>query len=240
MRTTEAAKKFSIQRRVSPKGRPNGAGIGNDELMEAIESLRETLAGLGAGLGAGNGLAGDDGYSADPEGDQDLRIELAQMVRTIARTKSEIASIKHPKAEADQMEDASSELDAIVRATETATNVILESSEAIEKIIDAAKIAHGGDETIQLLSDQVGAQVVKIFEACNFQDITGQRINKVVRTLHFIEARILAMIEIWGVSAFEHLPVPGPPPLHSSDEHVAGPQLENQGISQAEIDALFD
>ncbi len=236
MPTTESAKKFSIQRGASPSGRPNGAGISNAELMEAIEALYDRF----AGLGAGNGPAVDDGHSADPEGDQDLRVELAQMVRTIARTKSEIASIKHPKAEADQMEDASSELDAIVQATETATNVILESSEAIEKITDAAKSAHGGDETIQLLGDQVGAEVVKIFEACNFQDITGQRINKVVRTLHFIEERILAMIEIWGVSAFEHLPVPGPPALHSSDENVAGPQLENQGISQAEIDALFD
>lgn len=236
MRTTEATKKFSIERRVSPSAGSNGTGVSNGELMDAIESLQVAI----TGMGAGRGHLVDDGHSADQEGDQVLRIEIAQMIRTIARAKTEIASIKHPGSSDDQVDDASSELDEIVKATEKATNTILESGEEIEKLIDAAKTAHGQDETIQLLGDKVGEQVVNIFEACNFQDITGQRINKVVRTLRFIEARILAMIEIWGKEAFEDLPVPGPPPAHSSDEHVSGPQLENQGISQDEIDALFD
>ena len=237
MQTTKTATKFSIERRVTPSDRPNGADVGNAELMNAIEALSETVSGLGAG---NRPAAGGDGHGVDQEGDQDLRIELAQMVRTIARAKTEIASIKHPKSEDDQMVDATSELDEIVKATENATNTILESGEQIEKILDEARDAHGGDDAVQLLCDQVGSQVVNIFQACNFQDITGQRITKVVRTLRFVEARILAMIDIWGVGAFEHLPVPGPPPAHSSDEHVKGPQLENQGISQAEIDALFD
>jgi chemotaxis protein CheZ len=236
LQTTKTATKFSIERRVTPSDRPNGADIGNAELMNAIEALSETV----AGLRAGNRPAGGDGYGVDQEGDQDLRIELAQMVRTIARAKTEIASIKHPMSEDDQMVDATSELDEIVKATENATNTILESGEQIERVIDETKEAHGGDEAIQLLCDQIGSQVVNIFQACNFQDITGQRITKVVRTLRFVEARILAMIEIWGAGAFQDLPVPGPPPAHSSDEHVKGPQLENQGISQAEIDALFD
>ena len=37
------------------------------------------------------------------------------------------------------------------------------------------------------------------YTACSFQDITGQRTEKVVNVLRFIEQRINAMIEIWGV-----------------------------------------
>ncbi len=225
-------KSFSIERR---KSGANGAdGSAAFDVLAAIQELRQDIAGLASKSANG------DGMSVDAEADQDLRIELAQMVRTIARAKTEIASIKHPKSEDDFMVEASNELDAVVASTEIATNTILESGEEIERLVDKVKILHADEDTIVLMADQVAAQVINIFEACNFQDVTGQRITKIIRTLRFIETRILSMIDIWGKEAFEGLPIPGPPPLHSSDEHVSGPQLENQGISQEEIDALFD
>ena len=48
--------------------------------------------------------------------------------------------------------------------------------------------------------------MIKIFEACNFQDLTGQRITKVVGTLKFIETHIVRMMEIWGgLEAFKDI-----------------------------------
>ena len=49
------------------------------------------------------------------------------------------------------------------------------------------------------LCDKIDQRATDIYTACSFQDITGQRTDKVVQALRFIEQRINAMIEIWGV-----------------------------------------
>ena len=51
-------------------------------------------------------------------------------------------------------------------------------------------------------------KVIQIFEACNFQDLTGQRITKVVSTLRFVEDRIMQMMDIWGgIETFKDIEV---------------------------------
>lgn len=49
----------------------------------------------------------------------------------------------------------------------------------------------------KLLSEEIQERVVSIFEACNFQDLTGQRIKKVMTTMKFIENHITVMMDIW-------------------------------------------
>ena len=171
---------------------------------------------------------------------QAVQVEIAQMVKSIARAKAEIAAIKHPMAEDDRLIAASNELDAIVSATELATTDILSAAEAIE--LEAAGIAGlcHDDQDVVTATERIVAQVVKILEASNFQDITGQRITKVVETVRYIEERILTMIDIWGVDAFGDLPMKVQGSEGGDDDLLNGPQLENQGISQADIDALFD
>ncbi|MBB4312199.1 protein phosphatase CheZ [Roseospira marina] len=173
-----------------------------------------------------------------------LRIEVARMVRSLASTKREIAEIKHPlrSADEDRMIKAANELDAIVDATEAATNDILDASETISNhAVDMLSEMGEADAFAPKLRD-INEQVGRIMEACNFQDITGQRVNKVVKTLEFIEDRIRTIVEDWGREAFLDLPLP--------DEDVAddpadeskllnGPQLANKGLSQDDIDALF-
>jgi len=183
------------------------------------------------------GILGDDAEA------QLLRIEIARMVRSLATAKREIAEIKHPMAEPDEdrMVRAANELDAIVAATETATNTIMDSAEAIMSQTDSLLGEVGDFDSTSSRLNEISAQASKIFEACNFQDITGQRITKVVKTLEFIEDRIRAIVEEWGRDAFLDLPLP------QDDEHLDeeskllnGPQLENQGLSQNDIDSLFD
>jgi chemotaxis protein CheZ len=171
-----------------------------------------------------------------------VQIEIAQLVKSIAKAKAEIAAIKHPKAEDDRLVEASNELDAIVTATERATTTILDSAEAIEREAASLAAQRDGDPEVVEAAQRIVEQVVQILEASNFQDVTGQRISKVVQTVRFIEERILSMIHIWGVSAFEDLPVPAGGSADPDDEAslLNGPQMENQGISQADIDALFD
>ncbi len=237
-------KSFSVERQ--SRGRVEGVsgGVSNGDILDAIGALREDVAALGNGRGNGEELsppaAGSVAAEAELQDAKDVRVEIAQMVRSIALAKTEIAAIKHPNANPDRISTASSQLDAIVSATEAATNDIIGASEAIEELTKKiAEIARDDQEVVEA-SDQIARQLVTILEACNFQDVTGQRVSKVVKTLRYIEDRILAMIGIWGPEAFADLPVA--PDAQGDDERdlLNGPQLANEGIGQDEIDALFD
>ena len=212
---------------------PDSSGVTNAEILQAIQDLAQVA-------GAGAGLSGGARAEIPEDESQDVRMEIAMMVRAIARAKAELAAIKHPDSDDDRIHAASNELDAIVEATESATNQILEANEAIETEINAIAKTHHDDEQVMLLVDKIADQSIRILESCNFQDITGQRVTKVVKTIRFIEERILAMIDIWGVQAFAELPVPDVSVGKDGDDLMNGPQLGNSGISQDEIDALFD
>lgn len=209
-------------------------GVSNAELLGEISALKREVAALRSGLSE------PQERLLDGEGEKDVRTEIALMVRAIGRAKSEIAAIQHPMSENSRVEDASSELDEIVQATETATNAILEANEAIEEEIHKLAGNRHEDDEIILATDKIACEVIKIFEASNFQDITGQRVTKVVKTLHFIEERIAAMIDIWGIEAFSDLPVENESDGDSEESLMNGPQLGNAGITQADVDALFD
>ncbi len=217
-------------------GYADTSGVSNADVLEAISALRMEIKDLKAAVPS----AGLPSAEQEEDNAKDVRLEIAQMVRVIARAKSEIAQIKHPFAEDDCMEAASNELDAIVDATEIATNRILEANENIEKEIHKIAASHHNDDEVVLMADRVAEHVIAILEASNFQDITGQRVTKVVQTIRFIEDRILAMIEIWGAEAFVDLPFEQQIDEDDPESLMNGPQLGNAGITQDEIDALFD
>jgi chemotaxis protein CheZ len=185
---------------------------------------------------AESGVAADEG-ALDP--DVAVRIEIARMVRMIGQAKSEIAQIKHPVADTNRIEDARSELDAIVQDTANATEEILAQAEAQMDLLTRLAGAIAGDSEAEALCAQVETASIKIMEACNFQDLTGQRTSKVISTLRHIEERIVAMIGIWGIEAFEELPIPEDE-IEGDEALLNGPARAGEGISQADIDALFD
>lgn len=167
-----------------------------------------------------------------------LRGQLHDLKGSIDKTKAEIAALHRPGEQEDKFISAAMELDAIVKATEHATNNILGSAEDIEDHVQVIK-ERVTDVTSHEHLDAISSLVINIFENCNFQDITGQRIGKVVNTINYLEDRILTMINIWGEEEFEGLDLPED--ARTDDEKLLeGPQLEGQGISQDDIDALFD
>lgn len=170
-----------------------------------------------------------------------LKTELRALAVCIEQTKSEIAALRPNNSVDDRLMAVTFELDAIVSATENATQGILGAAEKIEGLTKEIQ-SHGVDSYVGRLTEDINETIINIFEACNFQDITGQRITKVVKTLQYIEARINAMIDIWGPDNIAEI-VPKPPADDHRDDDAKllnGPALENQGISQSEIDALFD
>ncbi len=167
-----------------------------------------------------------------------LKTELRALAVCIEQTKAEIASLRPPGGDDDRLMVVANELDAIVTSTESATQNILDAAEHIDNLADTIQ-SQEKDSHIRHLADEVRESIISIFEACNFQDITGQRITKVVNTLKFIEDRINAMIDIWGADTFADLRKPTEVDESEEAKLLNGPQLENQGISQDDIDKLF-
>jgi chemotaxis protein CheZ len=134
------------------------------------------------------------------------------------------------------------ELGAVVGGTEQATQIILEAAEEIDQ--NASNLAAAiKNEAQQGLAQDIQDRVVKIFEACNFQDLTGQRITKVVSTLRFIEQHIVRMIEIWGgIDALREFQPEAIAERQGDAKLLNGPRLDDDAghASQNDIDALFN
>lgn len=75
------------------------------------------------------------------------------------------------------------ELEAVVQATEAAANRIMEAAEAIG---DWLRDGHNDPAALEAVSDRVNA----IFEACSFQDLTGQRIRRAIQHLQQVESML--------------------------------------------------
>ncbi len=83
------------------------------------------------------------------------------------------------------------------------------------------------------------ADTVEIFEASYFQDITGQRVRKVIEILDYVDRRVNTMIGIWGAEEFAQ--VEGHGDGKTDEERLMdGPQLKGKGLGQTDIDSLFD
>jgi chemotaxis protein CheZ len=162
----------------------------------------------------------------------DLRLyhELEQLAHYIQTAKREIAAIR-PHDISQRIPAATDELDAVVGHTAEATGTILDAAETMEKLAPSLPGDSGA---------AVANAVTRIYEACNFQDVTGQRITKVVKTLKYIEEKIDALLGAFGDGIADmEVPAPEPEPLDENARLMHGPQLPQEANKQAEIDAIL-
>lgn len=161
-----------------------------------------------------------------------LLAELEALGREVARAKHEIAALRVEDINDRHIPSATDELDAVVEHTATATNEILDVCEGLERLQSALSGA---------AAEQLGLAVTRIYEACGFQDITGQRITKVVNALKVIESRVAAVTARFGDPAGQAEPADeGRGPGVAEGRALAnGPQLPGAAVSQQEIDRLL-
>jgi chemotaxis protein CheZ len=172
---------------------------------------------------------------------QKLKSELHLIHTAINRTKQEIATLHVTGFQGPDMVRVTNELDAVVAGTEQATERILKAAEDIDQCANTLSAAVKADYEQGLVND-IQDHVIKIFESCNFQDLTGQRITKVVATLKFIETHIVRMMEIWGgIDAFKDFAPEARSERDGDRKLVNGPKLADEPghASQDDIDALF-
>lgn len=177
--------------------------------------------------------------------EEKLRAEVLGLFQYIQRFREEIAHMIQPDSDDDKtrFETISEQLDAIIAATEDATHIILEGMEQIDTV--TAKLREVKDpEEVGPLCDELEQVSINTMQACTFQDITGQRVTKIVRSMQFVESRVDAMLEIWGRDEVQELAKKSAEMSEKREGDAAllnGPALASeQSISQADIDALFD
>ena len=121
------------------------------------------------------------------------------------------------------------ELEEIVTETARAANRIMDAAEAIEK--------RRGGRWSRRRPHALTDAVTSIYEASAFQDITGQRITKIVRRLAGTWRpswpRWPAPSGRWTTAQAARTP-------EGDAALLNGPQLEKNASSQTDIDALFD
>ena len=167
----------------------------------------------------------------------DLKVyqELQSLAGYIETARAEIASIRPSELRDEYISSATDELDAVVDATEDATGRILDAAEHIQTI---------AEDVAEPARTQLIDLVTGIFEASNFQDITGQRISKVVRALKHIESKIGVLVSALGEEvqrARDHAADDsGDQAASKNDEDLLnGPQMPDSAIDQDEIDRLM-
>ncbi len=161
-----------------------------------------------------------------------LQRHLLSISEAIVRTRQEIADLRHEQ----EVGRARDELHAVVQGTEQATDTILTVSETVDDL--AGRIARRAqDDATREDALAIQAQMQTVFEACNFQDLTGQRISKVVRTIAFVEERVAEMLRLWTGSAAT---APARDRRSEEDALLNGPALPGAAaVSQDAVDAMF-
>jgi len=164
--------------------------------------------------------------------------ELSALANVVARnTRTLMALINDGKDR--RMARAAGELAAAVESMETATQKVLASVEAID---DCARVLVSAlsDDYHHGLAQDIQDHVVRVYEACNFQDLAGQRIGKVIATLVMVEEQLAVMIE--NCNSVDNAAQPdkaaGSAP---SSDLLNGPRLDGAGghASQQDIDLMF-
>jgi chemotaxis protein CheZ len=155
---------------------------------------------------------------------------VEHLARIIADAKRDLAAISARDIRAKHLPTAGDELTAIVGATEAATHAILDAVERIEKA------AAGSDASSAIL-----AEVTAVYEACNFQDITGQRISKIVSVLQEVDRTVAGLLDTLDLPAVAAADSARAPAARTGDAALLnGPQMPESAPNQADIDALFD
>lgn len=208
------AKVFSLEERAEAIRQDRGDNVAVEDIASVVGSLVE-------------------GTTHDNELDN-VATELRELLQFINAAKAELVGMQPKSLSNRDIPDANVELDAVIQASEEAAGTIMDVGDMLGEVAEQVD-----EENAAKLNNAA----TDLFQASSFQDLTGQRITKVNTTLSHLEERLNALAEAIGDDfVAEKLE-----DIETDDEGVAvndadllhGPQLEGEGNSQAEIDAIL-
>jgi chemotaxis protein CheZ len=123
------------------------------------------------------------------------------------------------------------ELEAVVQATEEAANRIMEAAESIGDMMSGGKL---DANSLHLVNEKVNA----IFEACSFQDVTGQRIRRAIQHLQQVESLLTDILPGQMDHGIEAVVVHAP--YNNAGSLTQEHHQSNPDLAQDAVDSLFD
>jgi chemotaxis regulatin CheY-phosphate phosphatase CheZ len=206
------------------------AGEGQSAFVDRLEGLTDRLAQEISRLGSLQAARSDAQQLAM------LQAEMDAMGRLIADTRSEISGLLPIGTPKSCLTTASDELDTVVVATERAAVEIMAAAEHAQDAAQRLRAARPPEASTADL-DAIDGAVLDIFMACSFQDLTGQRIRKVVQALSYIEQRVISLSALW-----RHEAAPTDTCVVAWEKRADGHLLNGpsaHGLQQQAIDALL-
>lgn len=209
------ASPVSLEDRAAALRQDRGDNIAVDEITHVVGSLVK-------------GTTHDDDINK-------VATELRELLSYIGSAKDELMGMQAKSLSNRDIPDAGEQLDAIVKSTEDAAEAIMDAADAVGEIAEEVDGENG---------TKLADISTNLFQASSFQDLTGQRITKVTRTLAHLEERLNALADAIG----DEYVAPDPEEeIERDDEGIVqdetdllhGPQLDGEGNSQAEIDAIL-
>ncbi len=168
----------------------------------------------------------------EPADVMQMRLDIVDMTQKIEQIKTEIANTDHSKP---SISDAQVELNVVVDETEQATSTILNSAEQIQGLCWEIRENGGVDAEC----DKIDEFATEIYMACSFQDMTGQRLRKVVQLTQMLEERLTAMVGLWDPEELERY-CETPEKLSEVEALTNGPAMPGQAQDQSQIDAVLN
>lgn len=240
------APSFAIPEAIDLEPIVTAPGVGIETIpgpiLEELRALRALVAPL---RGIIENLS--ENYRSELKSVTTLRSDISEIDEAIRGTKKELAAIKVGN-NIGGVDIAALELTTVVSQTEAATNDILAATEAIETIAGSIQ-SETTLENAKALAADIADKVTTIYMASNFQDLSGQRISRVVDTLNFIESRIHRMIDAWGGLQALHDLIEAEIQAKEEERETEGasalltgpvPVNSEDHVDQSAIDALFN
>jgi chemotaxis protein CheZ len=161
--------------------------------------------------------------------DRSIMGEFEYIAKFIQKARDEISDLQPNEIRQERIPGASIELDAVVRDTEQATEAIMSEAEGLlaKEPTDLAAYKAEVDEAM-----------MRIIEGCAFQDLTGQRVTKVIATLRHIEERVSQFADALGVKDTAHKETPEE--RRKRELLLNGPAVNGPSTSQNDIDSMFE
>ncbi len=153
---------------------------------------------------------------------------LEHLSHYVQSTRRDIAALRIADDSEDSFSTAAAELQEIVAESAKATNDIIAAAEAIETMAASRDRA-----TAKVLSDAA----TRIYVSCAFQDITGQRISKVLHALQRIEMGVAELAQ--ACTGELETQSAAAPAMMRDGARLEGPPRNAPPTRQEDIDRLF-
>ncbi|MEH6724519.1 MAG: hypothetical protein V7703_00080 [Hyphomicrobiales bacterium] len=130
---------------------------------------------------------------SDTDTIEELHLQVAELSAAIQLTRQEIKELGAQQAHDGGFAPDADEIDDIFEHTEQAVSDILRAAEAMQ----ASSWAAREDGTDTDICDRLDKCAIEIYTACTFQELTGQRIAKLISLMSFTEGRVQTMLQRW-------------------------------------------